>query len=239
MSNTLAIRAAPYLWKRQRCNWSHMLHVCYIATILTKVVYDLGFDIQVRSYDFLSARSQASIQVSRGMIVIQGSYFLIISYHFLHLTGCVKIVGREHATFIISTHCCIVTPYGDIKLGQHCLRQAATWTTVDLSFVQSNLWYKPQIRQWNCWSRRCSWSITCRCCSNCIFILDLTLGFSGLSKDHCKTRRETFTCSARVRLYQRFDGKSLVISIWGHCYRRMWRYQFVKWNWKLHTQKSI
>ena len=52
----------------------------------------------------------------------------------------------------------------------------------------SNLWYKPHLsRQYNCWSLRCSWSITCRRCSNFIFILDLTPGFSGLGKDNCKT----------------------------------------------------
>ena len=46
--------------------------------------------------------------------------------------------------------------------------------------------------QLNCWSLRCSWSITCRRCSNHIFILDLTPGFNGLGKDICKTRRESF-----------------------------------------------
>ena len=40
-------------------------------------------------------------------------------------------------------------------------------------------------------SPRCSWSIACRCCSNYILILDLTPGSKGLSKDNCKTRRET------------------------------------------------
>ena len=42
-----------------------------------------------------------------------------------------------------------------------------------------------------CWSPKCSWCITCRRCSNYIFILDLTLGFNGLGKNNCKTRRET------------------------------------------------
>ena len=40
-------------------------------------------------------------------------------------------------------------------------------------------------RQLNCWSLRCSWS-------NYIFILNLTPGFNGLSKDNYKIRRETF-----------------------------------------------
>ena len=37
-----------------------------------------------------------------------------------------------------------------------------------------------------------SWSIACWRCANYIFILDLVPGFGGLSKDNCKTRRETF-----------------------------------------------
>ena len=32
--------------------------------------------------------------------------------------------------------------------------------------------------QYHCWSLRCSWSITCQCCSNYIFILNLTPGFN-------------------------------------------------------------
>ena len=47
-------------------------------------------------------------------------------------------------------------------------------------------------RQLNCWSLRCSWSIACRCYSNYIFILHLTLGFNILRKDNCRPRRETF-----------------------------------------------
>ena len=31
-----------------------------------------------------------------------------------------------------------------------------------------------------------------RCCSNYIFIHDLTPGFNELGKDNCKTRRKTF-----------------------------------------------
>ena len=44
----------------------------------------------------------------------------------------------------------------------------------------------------SCWSARCSWSITCRRCSNYIFILDITPGFNGLGKDNYKTKRESF-----------------------------------------------
>ena len=52
----------------------------------------------------------------------------------------------------------------------------------------------------NCWSLRCSWSIACRRCSNYIFILHLTLGFSILRKDNCKPRRKTFKFWNLVRL---------------------------------------
>ena len=55
-------------------------------------------------------------------------------------------------------------------------------------------------RQLNCWSLRCSWSITCRRCSNYIFILYLTPGFNRLGKDKCKTRRESFKFWDMVRL---------------------------------------
>ena len=47
------------------------------------------------------------------------------------------------------------------------------------------------MKQWNCWSLRCSWSITYRRCSNYIFILNLTPGFNGLGKSNYKMRRET------------------------------------------------
>ena len=66
--------------------------------------------------------------------------------------------------------------------------------------IPSNLLYKPHLnRQYNCWSLRCSWNIARRRCSNCIFILDLTLGFNGLGNDNCKTRRETFKFGDLVR----------------------------------------
>ena len=52
-----------------------------------------------------------------------------------------------------------------------------------------------------CWSLRCSCSITCQCCSNYIFILDLTPGFNGLDKGNCKARQETFKFWNLVWLY--------------------------------------
>ena len=54
--------------------------------------------------------------------------------------------------------------------------------------------------QWNCWSLRCSWSISCGHCSNYIFILDLTPGFNRLHKDNCKMRWETFKFGGLVHL---------------------------------------
>ena len=56
------------------------------------------------------------------------------------------------------------------------------------------------IRQLNCWSLRCSWSIACRRCSNYIFIINLTPGFNGLGKDNYKMRWEAFKFWDLVRL---------------------------------------
>ena len=53
--------------------------------------------------------------------------------------------------------------------------------------------YFPCGRQKKCWSLRCSWSIACQRCSNYISILELTLGFNGLGRDNCKTRRHVGT----------------------------------------------
>ena len=55
-------------------------------------------------------------------------------------------------------------------------------------------------RQLKCRSLRCSRSIACRRCSNYIFILDLTSGFTGFAKDSRKTVREYFKCWVLVRL---------------------------------------
>ena len=60
-------------------------------------------------------------------------------------------------------------------------------------------------RQWNCWSLWCSWSIACQCCSNYIFILELTHGFNGLSNDNC--RPETFMF---------WDFVWLILEVWQH-----------------------
>ena len=66
--------------------------------------------------------------------------------------------------------------------------------TFYLSFyLLSSLLYNMHFnRPLNCWSLRCSWSITYQRCSNYIFILHLTLGFNILCKDNCKPRREPF-----------------------------------------------
>ena len=56
------------------------------------------------------------------------------------------------------------------------------------------------LRQYNCWSLRCIWSIACRHYSNYIFILDLTSGFNGLHKDNCKMRWQTLKFWDLMRL---------------------------------------
>ena len=59
--------------------------------------------------------------------------------------------------------------------------------------IPSNISYKTHLcRQCNRWSLRCSWSTACWCCSNYIFILNLTPGFNGLGRDYCRTRRDSF-----------------------------------------------
>ena len=84
--------------------------------------------------------------------------------------------------------------------------------------VPSSLWYKTHFsRQLNCWSLRCSWSIACRRCSNYIFILNLTPGFNGLSKDNYKMRREAFKFWDLVRLILetlRYSIEPTISSAW-------------------------
>ena len=84
-------------------------------------------------------------------------------------------------------------------------------STLDMSLKMNHLRLQPHL-SWsnevivkflvgnkNCWSLRCSWSIAYRRCSNYIFILDLTPGFSGLGKGNGQTKRETFKFWESVR----------------------------------------
>ena len=64
----------------------------------------------------------------------------------------------------------------------------------------------------NLLSLRCSWSIACRRCSSYIFNSDLTPDFNGLSKDKCRTRRESFKSWDWVLL--RFYGKLCLLICW-------------------------
>ena len=61
------------------------------------------------------------------------------------------------------------------------------------------------------WSLRCSWSIACRRCSNYIFILDLTPGFSIKHKDNLKMKLETFKYGIWCILYYRVD---CILNLW-------------------------
>ena len=65
------------------------------------------------------------------------------------------------------------------------------------------------IRALYCWSLRCSWSIACRRCSNCIFILNLTPGFNRLGKYDYKMRREAFKFWDLVQLILETYGSVL------------------------------
>ena len=75
-------------------------------------------------------------------------------------------------------------------------------------YIPLNLLYKSHLRQENCWSFRCSWSIACRRCSNYIFTLDLKPGFNGLGKNNCKTIRETLKF---------WDLVQLILEVWRLC----------------------
>ena len=84
------------------------------------------------------------------------------------------------------------------------------WFWYQKNVLQSNFQYKLHpSRQYNCWSLRCSWSITCWWCSNFIFILDLTPGFNGLGKDKCKMRQETYNFGDLVWLI--LDFHSIIV----------------------------
>ena len=80
--------------------------------------------------------------------------------------------------------------------------------------LPSSLYYKTHLsRQWNSRSLRCSWSIGCRRCSNYIFILDLTPGFTGLGEDNCTTR-ETSKFGDLVRLILEIYGYIHMTHAW-------------------------
>ena len=69
--------------------------------------------------------------------------------------------------------------------------------------LPSRHYYKTHFnRPLNCWTLRCCWSKACRLCSNCIFILHLTLGCNILRKENCKPRRETSRFSDLVRFIE-------------------------------------
>ena len=70
---------------------------------------------------------------------------------------------------------------------KHLVNNKSLFKQLIICVVVSNpLYDKHLLRQWNCWSLRCSWSIACRRCSNYIFILDLTHGFNEMGKDNFK-----------------------------------------------------
>ena len=79
------------------------------------------------------------------------------SFHYVELNNLLKFIylwlsyklhyftHRKLLKYTLKTHCGLVTPYGDIKLGQQLIRwrlfawrhQAITWSNVDLSAVRS------------------------------------------------------------------------------------------------------
>ena len=71
-------------------------------------------------------------------------------------------------------------------------RASGKWSVL-VQTLPSSLLYKTHFSgQLNYCTLKCSWSITCRRCSNYIFILNWTPGFNGLGKDNYKMRHEAF-----------------------------------------------
>ena len=90
-------------------------------------------------------------------------------------------------------------------------------------------------RQWNCWSLRCSWSITCGCCSNYIFILDLPPAFNGLGKEKCKTKRETFKFVGFGATYTR----DLMVVIFATSWFYSCPSELLQWNYGNHMNDPM
>ena len=90
-------------------------------------------------------------------------------------------------------------------------QQALYWLSYrQLSNIRCTLGYKFV-------DHSCSWSITCRRCSNYIFFLDLAPGFNGLGNDNCKTRRGAFKL---------WDLVHLILEIWRYM---EWCVAYVGW----------
>ena len=109
---------------------------------------------------------------------------------------------------------CISTRPSDTSSGniqKHIVKHVYLWSffmaVAAGKYIQPNLQYKFHLEQQNCWSHSFSWSITCRGCSNYIFILDLTPGSNREHTDNCMTRRETF---------EFWDLVHLILEIWWH-----------------------
>ena len=107
-------------------------------------------------------------------------------------------------------------------------------------------------RQLNCCSLRCSWSISCRRCSNYIFILHLTLGLNMLGKDNCKPRRETFRFWDLVRVileilryywynHNKANHNKTVFTFHGtYCVLGVWWIVLLKcWNLNFHVKFGV
>ena len=94
-----------------------------------------------------------------------------------------------------------------------CFQAALVFAEYMRMFNQHTVkWYKMHLsRQQNCWSLRCSWRITCRCCTNYIFIFNLTLGFNALGKDKCKIRQGIFKF---------WDLVWLILEVWWYVWCR-------------------
>ena len=140
------------------------------------------------------------------------------------------IIFRSHCgTFMINlSHSFIsIIDWESQKLRQFGSHQLTQLVSKVGSWLPSILWYNSHLsRQQNRWSLRCSWNITCRRCSNYIFIPDLTPGSNGIGTGNGETRRETFRFGGLVRLTLEvwwYAKKFRMSSIWQHNDIALWR----------------
>ena len=154
-------------------------------------------------WSFIQYLTGLSIETSKyndNLILIGGferinwcSRYPLRILHFLNKSYQIKpFLSRDRATTLTSAECLLIGPR--VHSNYACLKM--------YSYLPSSLQYKTHFkRQLNCWSLRCSWSSACWCCSNYIFILNLTPGFNRLGKDNYKYDEKHLSFEIRCVLY--------------------------------------
>ena len=124
-----------------------------------------------------------------------------------HVTCMLSLAEHWQSRRALSNHVCahsVISMWHVVclqHLARACSEQSRSTTVLPINHViQMPQCLSGFVNHDYCWSLRCSWSIACQRCSNYIFILHLTPGFSGLGKGNCKTRGETFKFRGLVHL---------------------------------------